>query len=101
MIGFIFLISPVEFGYAITAANISASTSDLKSLSITLIFNGLALVSITAFTCGCRLESITNAASSLPCQTRRANVIASAAAVASSSIEAFAIASPVKSVTAV
>ena len=101
MIGFMFLISPVELGYAIMAANISASTADLKSLSITLIFNGLALVSITALTCGCKLESITNAASSLPCHTRRASVIASAAAVASSSMEAFAIANPVKSVTAV
>ena len=41
------------------------------------------------------------AASSEPCQTRLANVIASAAAVASSNIDALAIAKPVKSVTAV
>ena len=72
-----------------------------RSFSITLIFNGFALVLMTALTCECKLTSIKNAASSLPCQTLRASVIASAAAVASSSIDAFAIANPVKSVIAV
>ena len=56
---------------------------------------------ITSLTCGCKFLSITKAASSLPCQTLRANVIASAAAVASSSIEAFDIGKPVRSATAV
>ena len=56
---------------------------------------------MTALTCGCSWASIKMQASSLPCHTRLARVIASAAAVASSSIEAFAICKPVRSVITV
>ena len=56
---------------------------------------------MTARVCGWTFLSIRNTASSLPLNDRRANVIASAAAVPSSSIDALAIGRPVKSHTAV
>ena len=96
------LTRPLLSGYATIAAKISAGIKSFpRSISTILIFRGFALVLITALTCECKFASITNADSSLPCQTLRARVIASAAAVASSSIDAFAIASPVRSVIAV
>ena len=51
--------------------------------------------------CACSSESINSAASSDPLHTRLASVMASAALVASSSMEAFEIGSPVKSQTTV
>ena len=71
------------------------------SISINSIFKGAALVAITAFICGCKVASTRNTASSSPCQILRASVIDSAAAVASSSIDALATSKPVKSVTTV
>ena len=61
---------------------------------------GAALVSITAMVCGCRSWATKNA-SALDLDCRRAMAIASAAAVASSSRDAFATGSPVRSATMV
>ena len=61
---------------------------------------GSARVAITAKVCGCVSESTTNTFDSL-FDVRRIRVIASAAAVDSSSSEALAISKPVKSVTMV
>ena len=83
-----------------TAPNISLpifSREVAKSCSRTSILSGLARVRITAEICGCKFLSITNTAASSPDQTRRAKVIASAAEVASSNIDALEIGSPVKS----
>ena len=55
----------------------------------------------TALVCGCTCSSIKKTASSLNFEARRASVIASAAAVLSSSIEAFEILSAVSSHTIV
>ncbi|CAB5064887.1 unannotated protein [freshwater metagenome] len=56
---------------------------------------------MTAIVCGCVSRSIKNGASSSPVQLLLAIPIASAAAVGSSSIDAFEIESPVKSVITV
>ncbi|CAB4544985.1 unannotated protein [freshwater metagenome] len=58
------------------------------STSITLMPSGLARVRTTAFVCGFRCSSIRKTASSLVLEVRRATVMASAAAVPSSSMEA-------------
>ena len=76
-------------------------SGSLGSNSTISIASGLARVATTAFVCGCKNLSIKKTAESAPLNTRRAKVMASAAAVDSSSIEAFAIGSAVKSQTAV
>ena len=63
--------------------------------------SGFARVRTTAFVCGCTCSSIKNTASSLNFEARRARVIASAAAVLSSNIEAFDISRAVNSHTIV
>ena len=59
--------------------------------------SGFARVSTTALVCGCTCSSIKKTASSLNFEARRAKVIASAAAVPSSNIEALEIFSAVNS----
>ena len=71
------------------------------SNSSTTISRGFARVIITARVWGWTFLSIKNTASSLPLYERLVKVIASAADVPSSSIDAFAIGSAVKSQTAV
>ena len=97
--------TPLLFTCAKIAPKIGLSMPDklsaVASTSTIEILSGFALVAITALICGCNPLSTTNTASSPPCQTRRARVIDSAAAVASSSIDAFETSSPVKSVTTV
>ena len=63
--------------------------------------SGTARVSITARTCGYTRSETTNVVAPGRFCTRIKNVIASAAAVASSSSEAFATSMPVKSLTIV
>ena len=64
---------------------------------MTSIPSGFARVATTAFVCACTPGSITKTAESDAFELRRASVIASAAAVPSSSIEAFESASAVMS----
>ena len=63
--------------------------------------SGFARVRTTAFVCGCTCSSIKKTASSLIFEARRASVIASAAAVLSSSIDALEISRAVNSQTIV
>ena len=70
-------------------------------MTLTEIFNGFARVITTDWVCGCTRESMRNTASSSAEELRRASVIASAAAVPSSSIDALQIGKPVKSLTIV
>jgi len=97
--------APSVSGYWTRIAKHSASlislTTFFTSNSLTAIPSGLARVWTTAFVCGCAAASIRKIASSELLDVLLANVIASAAAVASSSIDAFAIARPVKSLTIV
>jgi hypothetical protein len=62
--------------------------------------SGSARVRNTDSVCG-SVSASTTYTGALTLETRRASVIASATAVASSSIDAFAVASPVRSVTIV
>ena len=80
---------------------INPSETFVESKYSSAIFNGLALVAITAFICGCKFVSTPKANESSPFQLRFASVIASAAALASSNIEALAIGNPVRSQTTV
>ena len=99
------MISPVVSGYCRSAPKNSPSYPSRatwpESISTTEIPNGFARVITTAFVCGCTCSSIRKTASSLILEERRARVIASAAAVDSSSIDAFEISRPVSSQTIV
>ena len=96
------LMAPVVSGYwTSTPKKLSEASTASASTSNTLMPSGLARVITTAFVWGCRLRSIRNRASSLAFEVRLAKVMASAAAVDSSSIDALEIARAVISVMTV
>ena len=92
--------SPSTPGYCSSAANAPARGASLAGPTTTVTPSGCARVRTTSSVCGNTSSATKNTRLSfLP--TRSASAIASAAAVASSSIDALAIAMPVRSQTIV
>ncbi len=93
---------PLAPGYCSSTPKISASGSP-ADVSWTMTGRPIASIRVrtTASVCGSTSASTTTAASWPTLDTRRISVTASAAAVASSSIEALAVVRPVSSLTAV
>ncbi|MPN25398.1 hypothetical protein SDC9_172807 [bioreactor metagenome] len=97
-------IQPLLAGYWMMTAKkspaSSASHSSLELATLTSMPSGAARVCTTSMVCGCASPAITMVLL-LDLTERLASVIASAAAVASSSMEALAIGMPVRSQTMV
>ncbi len=100
MIGAMSRTRPPEPGCDTSTPNVPSGRGPAGSASTTRIPNGSARVSITAWVCSWVSGSTTKTSPALPL-ARCSRAMASAAAVASSSIEALAISVPVRSVTIV
>ena len=88
--------APLRPGYCSSMAKLSSPSASSALHSLTVMPKGRARVWITSSVCGSTSRSTRNVVDfDLP--TRSASVMASAAAVASSSIEALAIGKAVKS----